>query len=95
MLEHTPEDGLETFLLNVKRHSEDGVVLLAVFLRALVCVSRSLQFMTRLVGGQVHRAWFRMLPGADMSFKYIEFCRPSLEEVDLRGHPNLGFHFVA
>ena len=95
VLEHIPEDGLETFFHNVKKHSEDG----GIFIGSIATFS--------IEGG--HHAtvqdkdwWvnkffecgFRMLPEAEINFNFWEFCRP-FPKVDLRKSPEQGFLFVA
>ena len=96
VLEHIPVDGLETFFLNVKNHSEDG----GIFIGSVAT------FPTRAGHHATveEKDWwvnkfsehgFRILPEAEVKFEFLEFCRPFLHEVDLRVHPELGFHFVA
>ena len=96
VLEHIPEDGLETFFVNVKKHSEVGGIFIGSI--ATSASSRGHHVTVRDEGWWMDKFSehsFRMLSGADNGFEYLEFCRPFLEEIDLREHPDLGFHFVA
>ena len=96
VLEHIPEDGLETFFVNVKKHSEVGGIFIGSI--ATHASSRGHHVTVQDEGWWLDKFsehGFRMLSGADISFEYLEFCRPFLEETDLRERPDLGFHFVA
>ena len=95
VLEHIPEDGLETFFRNVKKHLENG----GIFIGSISSNSSDLRHVT------VHdKDWWvkkfskfglRILPEREVNFEFYEFCRPHLTTVDLREHPGEGLHFVA
>ena len=94
VLEHIPEDGLETFFVNVKKHSEVG----GIFIGSISTSDSDIHHVT-----VYDKTWwvnkfseygFRILPEAEVNFDFWEFCRP-FPKIDLRARPDLGFHFVA
>ena len=95
VLEHIQEEGLETFFLNVKKHSEDG----GIFIGSVSTDDRDIHHVTVYDKDwwvrKFSESGFRILSEGEINFKFLEFCRPHLTTVDLREHPELGFHFVA
>ncbi len=93
VLEHIPEDGLETFFLNVKRHSEDG----GIFIGS-ICRIPSFHHVTIQDEGwwadKFSEHGFRILPKAEVNFNFYEFCQP-FPNLDIKKNPEQGFHFVA
>ena len=95
VLEHIPEVGLETFFHNVKKHSEDG----GIFIGSIATFGiDDGHHATVQEKGWWERKFlengFKMLLEAEINFEFYEFCRP-FPKIDLRVHPELGFHFVA
>ncbi len=95
VLEHIPEDGLKTFFVNVKKHSEVG----GIFIGSISTCDSDIHHVT-----VYDKTWwvnkfseygFRILPEAEVNFDFWEFCRPFPRSIDLRACPDLGFHFVA
>ncbi len=96
-LEHIPESSLEGLFNNIKRHSEDG----GIFIGS-VCTRPSRREHHVTVKDeswwmdQFSEHGFRVMLKAEIDFEFYEFCRPFPDtEIDLRKHPNEGFHFVA
>ena len=93
VLEHIPEDGLETFFLNVKKHSDDGGIFVGSISRLLsshhITVHENDWWIDKF-----SKYGFRILPEDEVNFEFYEFCRP-YPEVDILRYPELGFHFVA
>ena len=92
VMEHIPEDDLEILFLNVKKHSEDG----GIFIGSISTTDSDIHHVTVYDKGwwvkKFSEFGFRILPEAEVNFEFSEFCRPF---IDLRKHPELGFHFVA
>ena len=95
VLEHIPEDGLETFFVNVKKHSEVGGTFIGSI--ATRASSRGHHVTVR------DEAWwldkfsehgFRIFPKAEVNFGFYEFCQP-FPHLDIKKYPEQGFHFVA
>ena len=94
VFEHIPEDDLETIFLNVKKHSADG----GIFIGSIAKHSgfhHVTVFDEDWWTKKFSENGFRMLHEEEIDFDFLEFCRPIPTRIDLRDHPEMGFHFVA
>ena len=95
VLEHIPEEGLETFFLNVERHIED----IGIFVGSIPTATNDIHNVTTH-----NKDWwrnmflehgFRIFPEDEVNFEFSEFCLPFVEEAEHHKRLETWFHFVA